>query len=463
MATNTWIKVAGVWKEVVSTWTKVGGVWKKDVVPKGSIGGVWKSFKTYVAEPPPPPPLPDGGVIVTNGLVAYYNSKQGVSGTNWSNIAPVTVGQYDATINGAVVQSDGIYFDGVDDSSQFPINETNITDFTIDLVLKSSTSNFTGSIDFSLYVEGYGDGASYYIGRVGDISGSTYLDVNGLNGLLGLSTDDVGFSIRYTTSNGTMDYIFPDGTVINGITDTQLKVNSILYNAKSFFNVVRYYNRALTLAEIQQNYAVGKEVGLPEQVIFVDDFEYADIAALEVNYETFNFGVTMVPSISQGVSATRLMPTAQHQYVSMRTRETSSKSVEFGKTYSIDFKMTSVLQNFTVFLGLVGTDDFISIQLSPLLPKDRLTINEQIANVDTELASVPLVNTLDSVGTLVFTWGSVITASVYYGAELRATISGQSSFPYTSETSFKLEVSATTSDVKTYYYGIVDIDNFKEI
>lgn len=47
MATNTWVKVSGVWKEAVSVWENVGGVWKKDVIPKGKIGGVWKAFKEY--------------------------------------------------------------------------------------------------------------------------------------------------------------------------------------------------------------------------------------------------------------------------------------------------------------------------------------------------------------------------------------------------------------------------------
>lgn len=47
MPKNTWVNVAGTWREVQNVWMNVGGVWKQKVVPKGNINGTWKEFMQY--------------------------------------------------------------------------------------------------------------------------------------------------------------------------------------------------------------------------------------------------------------------------------------------------------------------------------------------------------------------------------------------------------------------------------
>lgn len=51
-------------------------------------------------------------MIVTNGLIGYWHYKQGVVGSTWTNVSPNTVSQYNGLINGATLQSDGMYFNG---------------------------------------------------------------------------------------------------------------------------------------------------------------------------------------------------------------------------------------------------------------------------------------------------------------------------------------------------------------
>lgn len=48
MPKNTWVNVAGTWREVQNVWMNVGGVWKQKVVPKGNINGTWKEFMQYI-------------------------------------------------------------------------------------------------------------------------------------------------------------------------------------------------------------------------------------------------------------------------------------------------------------------------------------------------------------------------------------------------------------------------------
>lgn len=54
--------------------------------------------------------------IVTDALVGYWNSKQGVTSSVWENIAPSTKGKYNGIISGALSQNEGLSFDGIDDS-----------------------------------------------------------------------------------------------------------------------------------------------------------------------------------------------------------------------------------------------------------------------------------------------------------------------------------------------------------
>lgn len=42
MAKVTWIKVSGVWKEVIRVWRRTGGTWSSGVIPWIKVSGTWK-------------------------------------------------------------------------------------------------------------------------------------------------------------------------------------------------------------------------------------------------------------------------------------------------------------------------------------------------------------------------------------------------------------------------------------
>lgn len=47
MAKKTYIKVSGVWKEVVNIWMKVSGVWQDEVMSWIKASGTWKQCMVY--------------------------------------------------------------------------------------------------------------------------------------------------------------------------------------------------------------------------------------------------------------------------------------------------------------------------------------------------------------------------------------------------------------------------------
>jgi len=100
--------------------------------------------------------------IVTDKLLIYYHAKQGFNGNKWSNIAPNMSGRYDGTVNGCVLQTDSIYFDGVDDRIDIPIISATdkSTIYEIEIYFKSpfdgkptdDQGTFTYALFSNLYV-----------------------------------------------------------------------------------------------------------------------------------------------------------------------------------------------------------------------------------------------------------------------------------------------------------------------
>lgn len=55
--------------------------------------------------------------VVKQGLDVYWNYKQGVVNRQWKNIAPNTLGKHNLELNGPILNSEGMYFDAVDDDA----------------------------------------------------------------------------------------------------------------------------------------------------------------------------------------------------------------------------------------------------------------------------------------------------------------------------------------------------------
>lgn len=149
--------------------------------------------------------------IITNGLVLYLNSKQGVSGTKWNNIAPAKLGLYNATLVGNVsALPDGMTFesDGYVDMN-VPLTTNNPTPFTWELRIKCTNLADTPSIiadgvlQYTLYLANNG---TNFIVEVGNSSKM-------LNIPTALRTPEIYLSFSYNPTNGVGSF-YVNGTLI---------------------------------------------------------------------------------------------------------------------------------------------------------------------------------------------------------------------------------------------------------
>ena len=222
----------------------------------------------------PPVVTPPTG-IVTNGLLAYWNSKRGVNGTTWGNIAPATQGQYSAFVNGAIVTSDGMTFNSSTDHVQIPIPTElkAVTSATFEMRVNS----------YGLFNQGWADIVNQdgreliWIGPdelvlSGIFDANKWLDHKGiytpiknvelyLTVTADLTTNRITAHLHNPVTNTTVTdfYTTTIGTFSNGdfvwLSRTQTPYTGILDN-------IRLYNRVLTQAEISQNWAVGVNLGI---------------------------------------------------------------------------------------------------------------------------------------------------------------------------------------------------------
>lgn len=215
--------------------------------------------------------------LTTSGLVAYYNSKQGISGTTWSNIAPGATGLH-LTLSGGADTSGaatvGVLFDGTSGRAESADSYTTATQFTLEAWINQTVAATAGI--FGFYSS---DTLRGYIGTNSSSDYFTYVDQAGSNrATTGTTTKpstlmatNVHFVMRYDGSaitnwiNGVQlgsSAVTPAG--LQGIPtmgSRKLAAGPSNY-FKGYIMVARSYNRALTNTEIGDNYAFGTAVGL---------------------------------------------------------------------------------------------------------------------------------------------------------------------------------------------------------
>lgn len=275
----SWLNVGGAWKEATDVWVKTGGVWKSKVVPKGYIGTTLKDFKSYSTIPPV---TPTGG-IVKNGLTAYWNYKQGVSGGKWNNIAPSTLGKHNMDITGAINRADGMYFDGVDDVAKTTgFTYTIPKDFTIEVISTYiSWKSAFKSVFFLSGLDDYGDflplivwldytqlmpglPEGFPFGGIDIKTGYPFIvpytmvpnKPLHIQATISYSTGKANLFINneLLATSPTQDF---SGTPVNLATG---QVETL--GAETVTKSMRLYNRILTDEELLQNYQNGENVGL---------------------------------------------------------------------------------------------------------------------------------------------------------------------------------------------------------
>lgn len=211
--------------------------------------------------------------IIKKDLVRYWNAKQGVTTTNWNNIAPDTLATGHATITGAVPDANGLFFDGIDDVVDIPnipsaSLQSNITiEFWININEDKNVLNqfivSTSSSASIRYFQGkfiflYGSNSSQ-VSNI-PISNNTYYHVvyrvNGFNK-----------TIKFTVNGSTETFNDNLASTINWA-DKPITISknpnspADAFRFKGTVPLLRIYNRVLDDDEVLHNLNKGYEIAL---------------------------------------------------------------------------------------------------------------------------------------------------------------------------------------------------------
>lgn len=231
-------------------------------------------------------------MIVTNGLILYWNSKQGVNGSVWENIAPATKGNYNGTIFGNItVVNEGMLFASSGERYiELPTHDDikGVNDLTMEYIIKENDDDKIVFCALGDYADEHaGDGYGYY--WFSDISRTPRLQISTRNFIGGVwkhhliefsSVEEINQTLHVTVTiegnilkdyiNGSLVYtedeILHDEFLIREESDV-FYAGSPNWNENSLdgtIDSIRFYNRALTEQEVIQNYNVGNDVGLAE-------------------------------------------------------------------------------------------------------------------------------------------------------------------------------------------------------
>ena len=252
--------------------------------------------------------------VVTNGLIAYWNAKQGISGTTWSNIAPGNEAKYALTLANTTTEVDRVLFKGLTTSRALASeNITGLTSHTIEMFINADAlfENTAGT-------------PFYAISTMSNRGGFNLNTTNGINKLE--YTDASGAAIFATTPNnsiikGSLIQIFVlvdaldvsaslgvNGSILTRTTTTFSNLPKLVglvtlgvrkYNTsyfdpfKGYIYSAKIYNRVLTPEEITQNYNNGISVGLANKpipnIISLSKPSISKISGMDKSIITFNF------------------------------------------------------------------------------------------------------------------------------------------------------------------------------
>jgi hypothetical protein len=231
-----------------------------------------------IADPPAtinPAPNP---YIVTDGLLGYWNTKQGLNANSWSNIAPngtiLSGTLHNTTVEGA---TGALSFDGststvslFSGTTPTSFDFTGVKPFSVEAWIKPNTvdTRYRKIINFTRWNSSTDNGG--YSLEVSN--GKVYLNI--FNGSItscpvAISAGELTHIVA--TYDGSYIKIYKNGILVNSVSYTagvgQMSTLSATFGGTDYYdgllNVVRIYNKALTPSEITSNYSHGTEVALP--------------------------------------------------------------------------------------------------------------------------------------------------------------------------------------------------------
>lgn len=254
--------------------------------------------------------------VVTDQLYGYWNSKQGVSGNSWSNIALSRV-LINGAITGATAQANGMTFDGVDDRVvfTFPTGEetyfkSGSNSWSFELFLKITNPDTYPDIlavdtNTTIYVD---NTDNLYVTFLGEMFFPTVV------GYILVPTSSLAhFAVTYNGSTREMK-LYSNGQLKRAETSASATIlisgNSFTigsndsYPPKGIIDGIKLYKKVLSQSEITQNYNNGLSVGYGEEpqpssppavtIISVDKTKISDEIGMNKAIVKFKFDKDIV-------------------------------------------------------------------------------------------------------------------------------------------------------------------------
>jgi len=251
--------------------------------------------------------------IVTNGLIAYWNAQQGISGTTWNNIAPANEGKFALTLANTTVESDRVLFKGLTTSRALSSeNVAGITSHTVEMFISADALyEFAGGVPFYA-ITTMSNRGGFILNTTKDINRLEYSDTSGSTFAITPNNSIVkGSIVQIIAIVDALDLsvtLGVNGSILTRTTTTFSSLPKLVglitlgvrkYNTsyfdpfKGYIYSTKIYNRVLTPEEITQNYNNGINVGLVSKptanIISVSKPKISRISGQDRTYITFKF------------------------------------------------------------------------------------------------------------------------------------------------------------------------------
>jgi len=252
--------------------------------------------------------------IVTNGLIAYWNAQQGISGTTWNNIAPANESKFPLTLANTTVESDRVLFKGLTSSRAVTSeNVAGVTSHTVEMFISADALyEFASGVPFYA-ITTMSNRGGFILNTTKDVNRLEYSDTSTASTFAITPNNSIvkGSIIQIFAIVDALDIsvsLGVNGTILTRTTTTYSNLPKLVglitlgvrkYNTsyfdpfKGYIYSTKIYNRVLTPQEITQNYNNGIAIGLANKpianIISVNKSKISKMSGMDKSIITFNF------------------------------------------------------------------------------------------------------------------------------------------------------------------------------